>query len=462
VVLSVRRPRARRDDDRGIVAVVVALVVVFVVMPLLALVVDLGLSRAASGQARTTADAAALAAALATASGPEAARAAARSIAADDFGVPDDQWATCVDAHPLPSGTAPSPGDCVSFDFVAKQVRVTLPPRAIPSVFSGVLGARPPAASATSTATWGGFSRTCVLCVLGSYDGGAQQLQVRDGDVAVGGDLTVGPAALLTDSGGSVTAGGHIGDVSGLSTTPGRGSVPADPFAAQLTSLAALPEAAPSAVAKPWPDHVDCHPPTYQDTRPCSADCTPGTYQDVSWCTSFAPGVYVLTGVPLPAPNRPTITLHAGGAGVVFYVTCGTGSWPFSVHPAPCSQQTSLQPRINFEAGGGTLTLRGHAGYAGLALAFDPSAPPSSNTNQRFSGGGTLTVNGSIDGPTVVLRDPSPPNSGRLVVTGGRVVVGAVAYSGLSPTPAHPYLTVLAPAADALPDGPVRLVSSSP
>ncbi len=453
MVLTPRRfPRARRDDDRGVVAVVVALVVVFVVMPLLALVVDLGLSRAASGQARSAADAAALAAALAALSHPDAAGvatavAAAHSMAADDFGVPDDQWTSCVDAQPLPPGTVPSPGNCVSFDFTTKRVRVTLPGKKVPSVFSGIFGSKPPAASATSTATWGGFAGTCVLCVVGSYDGGAQQLEVRGGDVAVGGDLTVGPAALLTDSGGAVTVGGHIGDVSGVSTTPGRGSVPTDPFATQLASLAARPEAAPSALAKPWPDDL--------------GECRPGTYQDVTGCRSFAPGVYVLTGLPVPAPIRSTITLRAGGDGVVFYVTCSSGSYPNQVHPAACSQQTSLQPRINFDAVGGALALRGHPGYAGLALAFDPTTPRSSNTNQRFSGAGTLTVNGSIDGPAVVLRDPSPANSGRLVVAGGRVVVGSVGYSAIPPVPAHPYLTVLAPPAEPLPDGPVRLLSPS-
>jgi hypothetical protein len=331
-------------------------------------------------------------------------------------------------------------------------------------VFSGVFGASPAAASATSVATWGAFSRGCVLCVLGSYDGGAQQLVVRDGDVAVGADLTVGPgASLLTDPGRAVTVGGSIGDSSGLSVTPGRGSVPFDPFATQLAALAALPQASPSAVAKPWPDRATCNPPTYQDVGSCSADCSPGTYQDVSLCTSFAPGVYVLTGVPLPVPARPTVTLHAGAAGAVFYVTCSSGSWPFSVHPAPCSSGTSLQPRIGFDADADTrtLTLGGHPDYGGLALAFDPTAPSSSNTNQRFSGVGTLVVNGSIDGPKVVLRDPSPANGSRLVVAGGRMVVGGVAYSGTPPAPAHPYVTVQAPAAGPLPDGPVRLVSPS-
>jgi hypothetical protein len=460
-LIARRLPRPRPDDDRGVVSVVVAVVVVFVVMPLLALVVDLGMSRVASGQARTAADAAALAAAV---SHPDAAGAvaAAHRLALDDFGVREDQWAGCVDPQPLP--TAPPPGNCVSFDFTAKRVRVTLPARQVPSVFSAVLGASPPAATATSTATWGAFSQMCVLCVFGSYDGGAQQLEVHGGDVAVGGDLTVSyPATLATDPGRAVSVAGILNDVRGVGgTTPSRGVVPSDPFAAQLTALAVLPEAAPSAVAKPWPDHVDCHAPTYQDTSPCSAPCAPGTYQDVSMCTAFAPGVYVLTGVPLAAPNRWPVTLHAGGDGVVFYVTCSRGSWPFSVHPAACSQGTSLQPKIGFDAGTGSLTLRGNPAYGGLAMAFDPTSSPTSNTNQRFSGNGTLIVNGSIDGPGMTLRDPSPANAGRLLINGGRLVVGSVAYSTLPPVPPHPYVSVQAPPADPLPDGPVRLTSSSP
>jgi hypothetical protein len=449
VVLTPRRlPRPRPDDDRGVVAVVVALVVVLVVMPLLALVVDLGLTRAASGQARSAADAAALAAAVARPDplGAAAAVAAAHRIADDDFGVSEEQWTTCVDAEPLPPGTPASPGDCVSFDFAAKQVRVTLPARRVPSVFSGILGSSPPAASATSVATWGAFSQPCALCVVGSYDGGAQQLEVHGGDVAVGGDLTVAPgASLLTDPDRAVTVAGAIGDSSGLNATPARGGVPSDPFEAELAALAALPEAAPSALAKPWPDDASA--------------CSPGTYQDVSPCRSFAPGVYVLTGLPLPAPARSTITLRAPGEAVVFYVTCSSGSYRYQVHPAPCSRATTLEPRIGFDAGTGPLTLAGHPGYGGLALAFDPTAPSTSNTKQRFSGSGTLTVNGSIDGPSITLRDPSTASGGRLVVAGGRLVVGSVAYSGRPPVPAHPYVTVQAPPAEPLPDGPVRLVT---
>jgi hypothetical protein len=360
-----------------------------------------------------------------------------------DFGVTEDQWASCVDPHPLPLGTPASAGDCVSFDFGAKRVRVTVPARAVPTVFSGILGASPPAATATSVATWGAFSQLCALCVVGSYNGGAQQLVVHGGDVAVGGNLTIGVGgALITDTGRTVSVGG-LATVSGMMTTaPTHGSVPADPFAAQLGLLAAHPYAASSAIAR----------------MPSSTACWPGTYQDVSGCASFAPGVYVLTGVPLTRPSRPTITLKGGGTGVVFYVTCNTGSGSVPVRPAPCSSGFSEQPKIGFRAGTGSVVLGGNPAYGGLALAFDPSSDGSINTNQRFSGTGTLTVNGGIDGPKITLRNPAATNTGRLLVTSGRLVVGSVAYNLVPPVPPHPYVTVQAPPADPLPDGPVRLV----
>jgi hypothetical protein len=448
VLTSPRLPRPRPGDDRGVVAVVVALVVVLVVMPLMALVVDLGLTRAASGQARYAADAAALAAAVTRpdAAGAAAAVLAAHRIAAADFGLSEEQWATCVDPHPLPAGAPPSPGDCVSFDFGTKRVRVTVPARGVPSVFAGILGTSPPAASATAVATWGALAQACALCVVGNYNGGAQQLEVHGGDVAIGGNLTVGAgAALVTDAGRTVSVGGTPTVVGAMTTAPTHGSVPTDPFAAQLGLLAAHPYAAASATAQ----------------TPATTSCQPGTYQDVSKCTSFAPGVYVLTGIPLPRPLRSTTTLKGSGTGVVFYVTCNTGWGSYPVRPAPCSSGLSEQPRIGFAAGTGSVVLGGHPDFGGLALAFDPSSGGSINTNQRFSGTGTLTVNGSIDGPKITLRDPLTAGAEQLVVNGGRLVVGSVAYSVNPAVPVHPYVIVNAPPAAPVPDGPVRLVPSS-
>ena len=449
VLTAPRLPRARTDEDEGLVAVITALVVVLVVMPLLALVVDVGLRRTAGGQARVAADAAALAAAALhpDAGGVAPAVEAAHRLASDDFGVTDEQWASCVDEHPLPAGTAPSAGNCVSFDLAAKQVRVTLPERSVPSVFAGVIGSTAPAASATSVASWGAFTEPCTLCVTGAYVGGAQQLEVHGGDVAVGGDLTVGAgAALTTDPGRAVTYGGRLTSGGRLTTTPIRGGVPTDPFAGHLAALGAL--ASTSVVALPSPPGASAGLP-----------CTAGTYQDVSDCRSFLPGVYVLTGFALPAPFRSTVTLRGGGTGVVFYVTCTT-PWAFQPRPAPCSSGTTLQPRISFAAGTSGVTLGGNPAFGGLVLAFDPS-PGSSNTNQRFTGTGVLTLRGNVDGPRVVLRNPTSPSEGRVDVAGGRVVVGGVTYDGVVPVPAHPYLTVQAPAAEPLADGPVRLVPSS-
>ena len=102
-------------------------------------------------------------------------------------------WGDCVDPNPLPS--AVGPGNCVSFDFALKQVRVTVPPRPVPSVFAGAIGASPPAASATSTASWGvkvtPSVGSCALCVLGSYSGGIESTKVAGGDAAVGDTLWV-------------------------------------------------------------------------------------------------------------------------------------------------------------------------------------------------------------------------------------------------------------------------------
>ncbi len=437
-------PRPRTRDDEGLVAVIAALVVALVLVPLLALVVDLGLSRVTQAQAQDAADAAALAAALARpdAAGAEQAAAVARSFVADGLGVTDDEWAACVDPSPLPPGTTPSPGNCVSFDLAAGQVRVTVPARTVPGPFAGLLGATPPAVSASSVATWGALPQPCALCVLGPYVGGAQQLVVRGGDAAVGGDLSLGSAAsLLLDPGRTVTVGGAVIGAGALGLPTVRAAqAPADPFAGHLAALAALPAASPTASAEPSP----------------SGPCSPGTYVDVSGCTSFAPGVYVVTGQPAPA-GRSTVTVKGDGTGVVLYLTCSTGgAVAGEVHPAPCGAVGRRPPRVAI--GAGDVRLEGHAGYGGLALAVDPGVA----AGQNFAGAGTLTVVGSISAPAAVLRNPVPGSAAQLVVSGGHLVVGRVAYDLTPALPPHPYVVVEAPALPVTAAGPVRLLAPPP
>ena len=437
-------PRPRTRDDGGLVAVIVALVVALVLVPLLALVVDLGVSRVVTAKARDAADAAALAAALEhpDAAGAERATAVARRLVEDGLGVRADEWATCVDQQPLPVGTLPSPGNCVSFDLATRQVRVTVPGRPVPGAFAGLLGATPPAVSASSVATWGPLPQPCALCVLGAYSGGAQQVVVRGGDAVVGGDLTLGSAAsLLLDAGRTLTVGGAVlgAGATGLSVV--RAPAPADPLAPSLAALAALPAASPSASAEPSP----------------SGPCSPGTYVDVSGCTSLEAGVYVVTGAPAPAA-RTTVTLQGGGSGVVLYLTCSSnGPGAGEVHPASCASVSRPPPRLAIGAGPDGVRLEGHAGYGGLALAIDPGT----FAGQSFTGTGTgtLTVVGSVGAPAAVLRNPVPGTSGQLVVTGGRLVVGRVAYDLTPAVPPHPYVVVEAPALPVTAAGPVRLLA---
>ena len=440
-----RRPVARTKDDAGVIAVLVTLVVVLVVLPLLALVVDLGLTRTADRRMRTAADAAALAAALRHPAGDAASTAAAvadaRRLLTADAGVTDAEWAGCVDPHPLPAGTAPAPGNCVSIDPAAKLVRVTVPSRAVPTVFAGVLGSAPPAATATSTATWAAFSPPCALCVLGSYAGGAQRLEVHGGDVAVGGDLQLGAgAALVTDPGRVLTVAGATDLAGSTTTTPVPGPVPTETFATEFAALAALPAAAPTATAEP---------------RPATGPCVPGTFQDVSTCTAFAPGVYVVTGRPAPSP-RLTVALRGGGDGVLLYLTCSDGT-PAAVHPAACGGAATQAPRLTVGAAAG-VRLRGNPGYDGLAVAVDPG----STSAQRFAGSGSLVVEGSVAAPGAVLRNPPVTSPASLVVSGGRLVVGSVAYDTSVPVPPRALVTVTAPPPGGLPDGPVRLVPAAP
>src|SRR4051794_3385980 len=183
----------------------------------MALVVDLGLTRTLSVRSRAASDAAALAAAShhpTSANDPLTATAIDDAEALVHANLPEPDggwsaaWAACVDDSPLPEGTTPTPGDCITFDYAVKQVRVTVPGRAVPSVFAGVFGASAPQASGTSTATWGDRISptigTCALCVRGTYSGGSARVFVTGGDAATD-IVSVSWAGRLQVTGGGVT-----------------------------------------------------------------------------------------------------------------------------------------------------------------------------------------------------------------------------------------------------------------
>jgi Putative Flp pilus-assembly TadE/G-like len=445
VVLTRRLGRAGNDSaDEGAVAVLVAIVVATVVVPLMALVVDLGLTRVLSQRSRGAADAAALAAAAKSPTSPSDtadAAAAAQALVAANLQAPDvgwsAAWAVCVDPAPLPAGTAPSPGDCISFDLTLKQVRVTVPRREVPTVFGGVLGTSPPAASATSTASWGTqispATGACALCVLGTYAGGVEKVRVSGGDAASGGSLTIALGGGLTVTGGGVTfVSWWIALPWSVSPLPVRRAAPADPFAATLATLhASIPYGQPSSL-------------------PAVGPCAPGVYQSITNCTSFGPGSYVVTGNPSTAV---TSTLNGDARGVQLFFTCSASGGPTGVIAASCP---SGQPPQFRGAGSAPHTLTAPGG-SGLALVFDAGLTRRQflNSDQR------LTINGDVYGPSITLRQGGTG----LAVVNGRVVVGALTVSSSfgSVYPGTTMLEVDLPAAAAtmIGTGAVRLVRTA-
>jgi len=408
-VVLIRPPRRRGNDD-GAIAVLVAVVVVTVVLPLMALVVDLGLARVMSSRARGAADAAALAAAAKTpAAAGDAATAAALAAAQDlvtaDMAAPDGgwpaAWASCEDDDPLPAGTDPNPGNCISFDYGLKQVRVTVPGRSVPSIFSGVIGSSSTRTSATSTASWGDkISPTvgsCALCVLGGYSTGAEFVRVSGGDAATGTLVAAWPGRLQVTSGGGVTFatswtsnGGYL-----WPTLPVKRPVQ-DPFAAVPAAVRAT---APGGQlygqpSKPGP----------------SGPCSPGIYQTIDGCTGFAAGTYFVTGNPSATLS---MSLRADAQDVVLFFTCSANGSGVVV-AAACPSG----PPPRFAGAAGAARTLAAPNEAGPALVFDSGL----TRNEFLNSGSKLTIKGDVYGPNVTLR----PGGSALALVQGRVVVGAL------------------------------------
>jgi hypothetical protein len=435
-VVLIRAPR--RADD-GAVAVLVAVVTVGVVLPLLALVVDLGLTRTLSVRFRGAADAAALAsAAVRPKAGDTAATAdaieRAKALVTANLPPPDGGWAgawsACLDSAPLPEGTAPSPGNCISFDYELKQVRVTVPGRQVPNVFAGVFGSSAPDASATSMATWGDKISpavgSCVLCVTDAYTSGAQTVRVSGGDAGAGTMSVTWPGRLLVTGGGVTFASSWTRKAGIITPLPVKRSV-TDYFAPTLTSLRAIVPYGQASISGP--------------TGPCS----PGVYQTISGCASFAPGTYYVTGNPTSTQQ---VSLNADATDVLLFFTCSATNGG-TIVAAPCP--SGRPPRFN-GAGGAARALRAPGG-TGFALVFDQGLARTEflNSDQQ------LTITGDVYGPNVTL---GTGGTGSAVVR-GRIIIGKL--SGNSSN--FFFLTMLrvdAPpiTSTGLTDGPVRLVRS--
>jgi Flp pilus assembly protein TadG len=398
--MSVSRLRPRRDDDRGAVALFVAgLLVVF--LGLAAIVVDLGNTRDASRQAQNAADAGALAAATCMASltsGCNNTTAATKS--ARDY----------ITANGWDGANA-----TISFDLTAETVSVTLPAQQQATFFAGALDQDSPTVARSAAATWTGAGTGCSLCVLNNLDVAANaDLNMDQGDLLVNGGLTLGPNASVLNSGGRIFVNG------GISTK--NGSVLQD-----ITGILTPALVAPAGTITP--PLVDVSAVLGRTVSPnpsgaCTAGATGiGTYASVDRCTSFGPGVYVLTGASSFTGNG---TIQA--TGVTFVLTCSS-TVGGTVRSSPCPANTS----------GGSIEVKGQVTvnvsvssppvYAsicfGLAIVSDPNNTGGVSVNGTGNGGnGRLNVDGSIYLKSGTLTYGGGPD----LTVNGNILVGN--YSG--------------------------------
>ncbi len=394
---AVRAGRARPDDDRGAITLIVAAMLV-VMIGLAALVVDRGMAADTQRQAQSAADASALAAAtvMSTGGGTPAAAAAAgasaRQYAAQNFGTTDAEWSTCTDPRRLALSLDGSA--CLTYDPGARRVRVTLPSRAVPSVFSGIFGISSRTVAGASGAIWGTATGDCLLCVLTDIDGQAGGIQVDGGNVrATNIGRFVGQGGIFVTGGGTFYS-GTLGDPNGSTPLPRPGPAPVDPLS--TLDYPPLPTGAP---------------------RVGSGTCLPGAYISIDGCGAFqAGGIYVLVG-----KNRNNITINA--TGVMFFLTCGSAT---EVHY--CDPVNGEEGGAFGGAGNTDLTMSGLTSgpWKGMSVFVDRA----NTTIQKWRGNGTLTVNdGILYSPNAIGLDTAGGN-GTIEVHNGQMIIGKLAMNG--------------------------------
>lgn len=416
-----------RRDDAGIIAVIVAIFAVALFM-LAAMVVEVGSAREARRAAQAAADSAALAAAgvLYSDTGalqPGAALNAARRYARDNYNngaslseywnncptwaalpdpEPNGDWSTSV--GPVSSGTP-----CLGFfrenSGQYTKVYVMVPGKDTPGFFGAVQNDITGVAQAEVEDTTG-FLVPCVLCVLGDFTGNVANVAINDGDARID-NLTFAPTGRMTVTNGFALY--NTWDTNGAITpTPVQGGPVLDPFAGLN-----LP-----------PSGTDF---TRRARIAPSGPCSQGNYRSgIDRCTSFQPGIYVITGGSVALNNSTPAN------NVLFYLTCSQGTGT-NTRPRSCDDSSSSAGAAFVGAGSqdSTITGRRVAGdYQGFAVIVDPD----NTSTHSLVGAGDLTVHGAVYMPNGDVDDGTATSTG--TYTGfGPVVVVNMTLNGDSLTP---------------------------
>jgi Flp pilus assembly protein TadG len=375
--------RLKGGSDLGAVAVIMAMfaVIMFVCA---ALVVDLGFARAVRREAQNSADAAALAGAGAMYDKtgnlqPDASIEAVKDFSASNFETTDADWASC--AATVPAGWTTTVGvganarnsgtTCIAYDNAANPqiVQVVEPFRHTGTFFGGIVGYHGSDISALAQASIEPKSHvSCVVCVMGNWDGQNGDALVTNGGVAINGNLSTGPNGTVTAAGIGVAGSGLPDPHLNPSGTP------IGHFTDPLADIP-LPPAPLGQVA------VDG-----------SGACVPGSYVSILGCTSFGTGIYTIVGNNTLNGQQNLTATPTGG--VLFYFTCAdvAGHGNNAVYTTRACDSGEPGGAID-AAGQGDLTITGRS-YGGhtFSIIYDRN-----NTAEvRLVGNGATRITGDI------------------------------------------------------------------
>jgi Flp pilus assembly protein TadG len=386
--------RARRDGERGAVAVVVAIMLVSLCLAA-AFAIDFGNLSQTYKQAQTAVDNAALSAAesLVQNHNLNTAVTVAEQYVQENFpataGATWDNCASPPTGYSPPAGISPAE-NCVSFNSSGTAVSVALPPQFLSYTVAraaGLLGATI-RTMATATTRASGAS-PCALCLLSPT---GNSLLVQKGQASV---TITGPEGIMDDS----------SDSAAITTQKGQASITAPVInltggydGSNFTCTTSGVQC-PNTGVPPIPDPLAFLPavtPTSGAVQNVNGGGTisPGNYGTISLGGNSAltlnPGTYVVTG-GISLGGTSSIT----GSGVTLYLTCGDSSG----NPVSCNQSHSTAATITMQ-GTPSVNLSGPTSgpYEGLTIFMDRS-----NTSTiQLHGDPTLTgtiyaKSGSLD-----------------------------------------------------------------
>jgi hypothetical protein len=420
----------RQEADSGAIAIMVA-VLSLVLFGFGALVVDLGMARDHKRQAQAASDSASLAGAgfLARAEGSDAQLVArVKDFADTAYGVSAAEWQGCTDGGALtkkPDASSHS-NSCISYDKSTKLVRVVMPGRQQPSFFAGVLGVENARVGASAVATWDNSTNaSCVVCILGNYDGQNGTLSAPNGGIAVNGTVGQNPQGVIQGNGVFFACNSAVAPPNPPPCSPSKGSVTPAPdsiakFADPFASLWLPGDSGLAPAGSTWPTLGS---PVLPDAAAVGT-CSPDVYRSVSRCTRFLPGTYVIVGDAKLAGQGNV----AASSGVLFYMGCEHNKKVKNKDPDDFRWEVCDAGEAGgsiSEAGGATYTISGLTSgpYKGFVVIFDRH-----NTQTWTTVGGSgSSLSGSVYGVNVTVVAKGTPGG---TTVSGVLVVKSVSFSG--------------------------------